>query len=129
MPSESIDWETVREFLTTKSIKISDLDCSKELDELREVNNALKHSNIFSSRILPQEFVKKDIISYQDIITFYNRLDGCTLRFFKSLYEQIVNEKYVFSTERLNDMANKIERNMEPEKAIEFANNIQSRYK
>jgi hypothetical protein len=122
-------WENIREFLTSKNIKISEIECSREMDELREVNNAIKHSNILSSRIIPQEFVEKDSISYQDIIKFYNRIDGCVIDFFKSLYSQIVNEKYAFTKERLNEMANEIERKMEPEKAIELANNIISRYK
>lgn len=122
-------WENVKEFLITKTIQISDIECSKEIEELREINNAIKHSNILLSRNLPQEFKEKDSISYQDILNFYDRVDGCTIKFFDFLYNQIVNDKYMFSSERLNEMANKIEQTIEPKKAIEFANNILSRYK
>lgn len=121
-------WNEVVSYLKTKSIDITKVDKYKDINELREVSNAIKHSSISKTNIPIPEFSNKDLISYQDILNFYRRIENSTYDFFISLNELIWKDLYEFDEERLNDIIVKIEDRMEPEIAIKLANKILSKY-
>lgn len=126
--SELYKWDTVLDFLKSKNIDPKKINCFKEIDELRNINNAIKHSSITSSRILPIEFKDESHITYKNILVFYNRIENCGTEFFKSLYEFIKVDIYYFDEDKVNEQVDKVEKTMTPEMAIDFANKILKKY-
>ncbi|SHN11833.1 hypothetical protein [Flavobacterium xinjiangense] len=126
--SKLYKWETISDILKIKKIDIRKLDCFNDIDELREVNNAIKHDAILKSRKIPVEFKDKDHLSYKDILTFYNRVEYAPVAFLKSLHDKIIIDRYQFDENRLEELVSQIEKSMEPKIAIEFANKILSKY-
>ncbi|MBA5791303.1 hypothetical protein H1R17_13945 [Flavobacterium sp. xlx-214] len=127
--SELYKWDTILDFLKSKNIDPKKINCFKEIDELRNVNNAIKHSSISNSRILPNEFKNESQISHENILQFYNRIENSGNNFFNSLYEFIKEDIYYFDEDKINQQVDKIEKTMTPEMAIDFANKILLRYK
>jgi hypothetical protein len=126
--SQMFKWYEVDNFMKTKNIDIKKADKYNEINELREVNNAIKHSSISKSKISIVEFKSKDLITYKDILQFYKRIENSTFDFFISLNELIWKDLYEFDEVRLNEIVEKIEGRMEPEIAIKLANKILSKY-
>lgn len=126
--SELYKWDTVLDFLKSKNIDPKKINCFKEIDELRNINNAIKHSSITNSRILPIEFKDESHITYKNILAFYNRIENCGTEFFKSLNEFIKVDIYYFDEDKINEQVDKIEKTMRPEMAIDFANKILKKY-
>lgn len=121
-------WDTVLDFLKSKNIDPKKINCFKEIDELRNINNAIKHCSITNSRILPIEFKDETHITYKNILAFYNRIENCGSEFFKSLYEFIKVDIYYFDEDKINEQVDKIEKTMTPEMAMDFANKILKKY-
>ncbi len=126
--SELYKWDTVLDFLKSKNIDPKKINCFKEIDELRNINNAIKHSSIINSRILPIEFKDESHITYKNILAFYDRIENCGIEFFKSLYEFIKVDIYYFDEDKINEQVEKVEKTMTPEMAIDFANKILKKY-
>lgn len=126
--NQMFKWEEVVNFMKTKNIDIKSVDKYKEISELREANNAIKHSSISKSKISIVEFKNKDLITYKDILEFYKRIENSTFDFLISLNTLIWKDLYEFDEERLNEIVGKIESRMEAEIAIKLANKILSKY-
>jgi hypothetical protein len=126
--NQMFKWEEVVNFMKTKNIDIKSVDKYKEISELREANNAIKHSSISKSKIPIVEFKNKDLITYKDILEFYKRIENATFDFLTSLNALIWKDLYEFDEERLNEIVEKIESRMEAEIAIKLANKILSKY-
>lgn len=126
--NQMFKWEEVVNFMKTKNIDIKSVDKYKEISELREANNSIKHSSISKSKIPIVEFKNKDLITYKDILEFYKRIENATFDFLASLNALIWKDLYEFDEERLNEIVEKIESRMEAEIAIKLANKILSKY-
>lgn len=126
--NQMFKWEEVVNFMKTKNIDIKSVDKYKEISELREGNNSIKHSSISKSKIPIVEFKNKDLITYKDILEFYKRIENATFDFLASLNALIWKDLYEFDEERLNEIVEKIESRMEAEIAIKLANKILSKY-
>lgn len=126
--SKLYKWESISDILKIKKIDIRKLNCFNDIDELREVNNAIKHDAILKSRKIPVEFKDKDYLTYKDILAFYSRVEDAPINFLKSLHDRIIIDRYHFDEIRLEELAKEIEKTMDPKTAIEFANKILSKY-
>lgn len=121
-------WESISDILKLKKIDIRLLDGFGEIQELREANNAIKHDTILNTKKLPIEFKYKKHLTYNEILSFYVRIEGAPVKFLKSLYEKINEDLYNYDNERLEKMVDHIEKTMDPKNAVEFANKILSKY-
>jgi len=126
--SKLFRWETIAEILKVNKIDIRTVDCYGEIDQIREVNNAIKHSGILQARKLPIEFKNKTSISYQDLLQFYSRVEYAPEKFLESLHKKINNALYFFDDHRLKTMVKEIEDTMHPDTAIKFAQLIIENY-
>ena len=71
-------WESIVAFLKTKNIKLSEVSDYTKINELRNINNSIKHSrsiiNEKTKNIL--EFKNKKQIQYSDLLSFYKRIEN-----------------------------------------------------
>lgn len=106
--SKMYKWEFISDFLKSRNIDIKSIVEYSQIDELRNVNNALKHSNVFESKVLPKEFKNKENITYKDILAFYTRIENSPKKFMIELSNLILKDLYDFDEFRINEIAEKI---------------------
>jgi hypothetical protein len=121
-------WEFIIDFLKTRSIDIKKVDGYSDVEELRNVNNALKHSNIFECKVLPKEFSNKKSITYKDILAFYSRIEEAPKKFLINLSSFFLKDLYEFDDNRINEIANRIALRMDKKNAELLIKKIQEKY-
>ncbi|MBU2976463.1 hypothetical protein [Zobellia sp. B3R18] len=108
-------WENVENFLTSKKINPKELSNYVELRDLRNLNNAIKHSiNILDNKTKNiKEFQNKKVLEYKDLLSFYERVEDGSMNFIQSLSVQIEKDLYEFDNERIENISDKIVKRMD----------------
>lgn len=124
-------YQHLLKFLESKEIDITKISGVKEVNELRLLNNHIKHSNsrIVGNKIknIP-EFKGKDYIDSDDINKFYNRIKDFPLIFLDALSEEISNDLFEFNEKRIESMAKEYARRMEKSDAQLFIKKLNNLY-
>ena len=96
--------------MASKKINPKELSNYIELRDLRNLNNAIKHSlNILDNKTKNiKEFQNKKDLKYTDLLSFYARVEDSSLGFIQSLSDQIENDLYDFDNERIENISDKI---------------------
>jgi hypothetical protein len=126
--SKMYNWEFIIDFLKTRRIDVKNVDGYSEVEELRNVNNALKHSNIFESKVLPKEFKNKKSITYKDILAFYSRIEEAPKKFLINLSSFFLKDLYEFDGNRINEIADRIALRMDKKNAELLIKKIKEKY-
>jgi hypothetical protein len=126
--SKMYKWEFISDFLKSRNIDIKSIDVYSQIEELRNVNNALKHSNILESKVLPKEFKNKKNITYKDTLTFYTRIENSPKKFIIELSNLILNDLYDFNEFRINEIAEKIALRMDKNTAELLIKKVLEKY-
>lgn len=108
--SSFFKWESVVDFLNSKNIKLSEISNHKEIEELRNLNNSIKHSrNLINNKTKNiEEFTNKKKIDYKDLLIFYKRIEKSSSDFIFSLAKHIEKDLYHFNDKRIESIAQKI---------------------
>ncbi len=126
--SKMYDWRFITDFLRTRKIDIKNIKSYSDIDELRNVNNSIKHSDILESRVLPKEFKNKKSIDYKDILAFYNRIENSPKEFITSLSNLILKDLYDFDENRINEIAESIALRLDKNSAEILVQKILEKY-
>lgn len=129
--SKMFKWEFVIEFLKEKNIDIKIINCYAEINELRNLNNCIKHSDDIKndSRVMSiKEFKKKPFILYEDLLAFYKRIENAPSAFIYSLSDYIYKDLYVFDENRIDQEAEKIALRMNEVEASIFIEKLKKKY-
>lgn len=123
-------WEVLINFLRSKNINPESLKGFLEITQLKDVNNALKHSGDFSVDLKNRipEFKKKGIISFYDLNSFYSRIKTFPKIYLADLASAIQTELYEFDQEKIDRIANNIARRMEKKDVELLINTIKTKY-
>lgn len=123
-------WEDFKSFLESKTIKLEDVRHYKEIYELKEINNALKHSETFDKASIKKiyEFKGKKEFLQEDLEAFYTRVKFAPQKFLQSIGGKIYDNLYTFDWERLDMMAEKLALRMEKEDAEKFIEILRDKY-
>lgn len=98
-------WDNLETFFVEKMIILKNLKGHKEINQLRNLNNNIKHSKYISPNISSiEEFREKDILDSDSVESFYIRVKKPVLNFVKLLSEKIIEDLYVFTDQRLNEI-------------------------
>ncbi|MCZ2084486.1 MAG: hypothetical protein LC112_09445 [Flavobacteriales bacterium] len=124
-------WESVKQYLNSRNINIKTIKNYAEVNQLRDLNNAIKHSetyfeNDYLQKLIP-EFQGKNI-SIRNLFKFYKRIKDCTNSFLHSLSLEIYNDLYNFDDEKLNSIAESLALRMDKENAEALINRIRDFY-
>jgi hypothetical protein len=124
-------WDSIIQFLNSKSIIAKELNEYENINQLRNVNNSLKHSNKVIDQSIKNipEFKDKDTLSYNDLELFYNRIKKSPNIFLTSLVSFVFKDLYTFTHERISNIAKSFALRMDKKDAIEFSEELLKLYK
>jgi hypothetical protein len=123
-------WDVLINFLKSRNIKLENLKGYQEIVQLKNVNNALKHSDDFREdlkNIIPA-FKKRKNISFYDLNTFYSRIKTFPKIYLDELASAIQTELYEFNEQKIDRIANNLARRMEKKDVDTLINAIKSKY-
>lgn len=122
-------WENLMTFLKSKGIVPAQLDRFKEVDELRRVNNAVKHAaEIDTDTAKIREFVGKQQFSYGDLGAFYERVKNAPAIFLEALAGAIYDDLYKFDDARIKNLVVDFATRMEPDVATKLCEKLRLHY-
>ncbi|HEU5051561.1 MAG TPA: hypothetical protein VFT78_00545 [Hanamia sp.] len=119
-------WESICQFLKSKKISIKDFNDYENIEQLRNVNNSLKHSDKEIDQRMQQiqEFKNKETFNYIDLESFYIRIKKSPAIFLNSLVHFIFNDLYIFKHERIWELAKSFALRMDKKDALEFSEEL-----
>lgn len=126
---ELYKWDILMSFLRSKGIAPKQLDRFTEVDELRRVNNTIKHSSeidLEAGRIT--EFIGKSTFTYVDLAAFYERVKHAPSIFLESLAHAIYKDLYHFDDARIERLVVDFVQRMEPDTAAALCEKLQAHY-
>jgi hypothetical protein len=105
--------DTLISFFSTKNINFKKIDQYRLYNELRLVNNNIKHGNEINSQVDKiEEFKNKTTFRIFPLIEFYNRIEKPSLQFLKNIGETIVMDLYEFDDIRISNLAQEFKSRM-----------------
>lgn len=124
-------WESIRQYLILKSIDIRNIENYSEVNQLREINNAIKHSeNYFENNDLKDkipEFKNKET-SIRDLYKCYNRIKKSPNMFLQSLSSKIYEDLYDFTEDKIDKLAESIAIRMDYKDAQKLIEKLKENY-
>lgn len=115
-------FKDIKTLLKDKGIKIPSLPYYNEMNDLRKVNNHIKHSisneNLKELQNIP-EFKNEKSITYEKLVLFHRRIKDLRIQFIWSLKWEIYSYLYDYDEDRIKNIANRIIRRMD-EKDIDL---------
>ena len=131
LPTSKPKWHEIERFFKRQNISLNKIQGFQEVDELRLVNNSLKHShdNIDQSIMKIEEFKNGSIQSFETLDKFYERIEDFPALFFTSLMEIIEKETSDFNQKKLEQIAEKATNRMNKDNAEKLIIEIRNKYK
>lgn len=123
-------WSNLIKFFKSKKIILEDLEGYNELNELRVLNNHLKHSDrIISNEIKNiKEFKGEKFLTDKLINKFFHRIKSSTIIFLSSIVNLIYEDLYEFDERRIKQIAEKLAKRMDKKDAKLYWEEIQKYY-
>jgi hypothetical protein len=126
---ELFKWESIKAFLKTKNINITTLKGYNEVDQLRQVNNSIKHSSSIDDKIKGiKEFKGREHVNYSNLYKFHKRVKKQPYIFLQSLSDSIYDNLYVFDENRLEKIAELYAERMDKDTAVKFIEYLKTKY-
>lgn len=124
-------WDSIVQFLNSQEINPKELNFYEEVNQLRYLNNSLKHSDRVIDQSLKNinEFKDKISFSYGELELFYNRIKQAPDKFLTSLTSQVFKDLYTFSEDRILGIAKSFALRMGKNEALQFAEELKKLYK
>lgn len=124
-------WESVKSFLNNFDVKIGEVNEYQRINEIRIVNNNIKHSSQIDESTKNQnipEFQNKEYFDYDSLNSFYSRLKDTPKIFLDSLAEKLIEYLYVYDDQRISDIANDFMKKMDDASGKKLINALQKIY-
>ena len=123
-------WLKLKNFFKSKKISISGIDGFNELNELRILNNHLKHSNREISGEIKSilEFKEEKYLTVEMINKFFKRIKSYPHIFLQNIVSVIHNDLYKFDEVKIKQMAKEIPKRMGKEDAKLYCDEILKLY-
>lgn len=129
VPNGLYKWENLKGFFKGKGILFSELKGYNELDELRQVNNNLKHSGEVDTDVLRiKEFTEEGEYDYNELDAFYQRVKQSPFIFLQDLANAINKERYSFDEEKIETIAHDLAKRMDAKDAEILIKKLNSKY-
>jgi regulator of sigma D len=119
------------DFLKKRNISVKEITGYSEVNELRLVNNSLKHSYQSGDKSVTEieEFKNGSIQNFESLDNFYNRIMDYPSLFFFELLEKVEKEVNNFNEKKLENIAKKATNRMDKENAEKLIIEIRKKYK
>lgn len=120
-------WENIKSLFKSYGILVGDIEHQNLVNELRVVNNNIKHSSFIDDKVSNaniNEFELMEEFDCESLAKFYLRIRGVPVKFLKSLVEKIVEYLFIFDEERIEKIACQYEGRMDKSTATKLAEKI-----
>ncbi|AXX59691.1 hypothetical protein FORC53_1352 [Vibrio vulnificus] len=117
-------WENVKSFFNSKNISYGRLSGYDNINQLRIVNNNIKHSHVIDgevNRLGIKEFKDLDVFTYESLDKFYSRVSGSVGAFLETLSETIINHLFGYDDDRLCEMVEELSQTMNKQTMLKLA--------
>lgn len=123
-------WHELINFFQQKNIEISKLNGFEEINQMRILNNVLKHSNEKIDNQITNfpEFQNKDHFHFPLLINFYKRVKSSPEIFLASLSSEIQKYLYDFSESRMENIAESYALRMDKDIVEKFIAKLKAKY-
>lgn len=107
-------WENLLQFFKNKGILIAHIQGYKEMVDLKNLNNCIKHNGELNENVKKiMEFRLDDELNYVNLINFYERIKDQIETFLRLLVNEIKKELFQFDECRISDIAQNLKNRME----------------
>jgi hypothetical protein len=107
-------WDLLMSFLKSNNIQPATLVGFTETNQLRLVNNQIKHGGELDNNIKNiTEFNSAESFTFKSLENFLNRIEEPVNNYFTALSKEVYNDKYKFSDERLNKIVSDYKKRMD----------------
>ena len=131
LPNSKPKWHEMIDFLKKKNISINEIKEYKEVNQLRLVNNSLKHSHQSVDKSLTEieEFKNGSIQNFESLESFYERVVESPSMFFCDLLDKVDKEVNDFNEMKIKKIAEKATNRMNKKTAEKLITEIKRMYK
>lgn len=128
--NKQFNWRDLIQYLTLRNIDIKTIKAYSEVDQLREVNNALKHSTEIKNDNIKKlsEFKNNEDITYRELEKFYKRIKEKPKEFLSSLANKIYHDIYEFDNDKIIEIAKSYALRMDKKDAKKLSNELLKLY-
>lgn len=107
-------WNTVESVLKDNEIPLKSIEEYQSINELRIINNNIKHSNIINTKnVKVPEFEKKENFDLDSMDSFYSRIKNKPVIFLADLAEKLIAYLFEFDEGRIYGIAEKYKERMD----------------
>lgn len=103
---EFYKWDSLIQFFKNKEIKISEIEGYKDIVNLKDLNNSLKHNGIINQNIKKiKEFKYDEEFTFVNLINFYEQVKKLIQTFLDLLAEEIKRDLFQFDEIRITKIS------------------------
>ncbi|GAA4883973.1 hypothetical protein GCM10023311_02850 [Flaviramulus aquimarinus] len=130
LPTSKPKWYDIQRFFKKQNIPLNKIQGYTEVNELRLINNSLKHSHesVDPEILKIKEFKNGSFQNFETLESFYERVENYSAIFFTSLMEKTEKEVANFNDKKLKQIAEKATLNMNKEVAEKLIIEIEKKY-
>jgi len=116
--------------LKSNGVKLDKLDGYEAVNQLRIVNNNIKHSSNINAETQKIPYWKHETsFTYKNIDKFYNNINNLIIQFMKDLGETIITAVYEVTDEKLDEMSQLIFDRLETKRVGVLIKKLEERLK
>lgn len=120
-------WDNIVSFFKGIDMDISGLDGYSEVQELRKVNNAIKHAdetNEITGDLIKIKELKDGFFNFDNLEEFYARIKPKTVKFIETLTNGIKRDLFTFDNTRIDNLVTDYSERMDKETLEKFAKKL-----
>jgi len=122
-------WDVMLSFFKNKGINLKLFKEFENINDLRIVNNNLKHSSEVDNEILAiREFSKIGVYDFEELESFYDRVKDSPIKFLQEIASAISKERYVFDDAKIEAIAHSLAKRMEKKDEELLIKKLSSKY-
>lgn len=121
-------WDNILAFFKEKGINLSEVNGYSETDQLRKLNNQLKHSGELTDELRKLPEFLDPYYGSSNLERFYFRVKPKTIAFQKALCDAIVKDLFEFDEKRLEELSNSFHERMDKNTAQLFTTKLLNKW-
>ncbi|MNT10127.1 hypothetical protein D3C72_1449420 [compost metagenome] len=128
--NKQFKWENLKQYMNQKNIDVNTIKGYVEVNQLREVNNSLKHSN--DHNVFLKKYFKEgqeSVVTYDVLELFYNKVKNHPNIFLKDLAYKISKDLYEFDEDKITNIAKSLALRMDQATAQKVSEKLLNYYK
>lgn len=121
-------WDNLNTFLKSLAIRYARSEGYNEVDELRRVNNSIKHNLTLSTDIKTiLEFnMDSEKINYKNFQSFYSRVKPFASKYVNNIAGAIMAERFEFDDEKITNLSKEFKVRMDEDQLKNFIKRLQT---